>query len=144
MAEVHEAGAIVVRRERDDLLVLLVTAKREPKHWLFPKGHIEPGESIEQAAVREAHEEAGVRGTVIERVGSLSYRFKGDMYVVQYVLLGTSERGYPCEGRRLAWCRYEEALQRLTFEDARTLLASTWPRVQAAPYFSPFGISDKK
>jgi 8-oxo-dGTP pyrophosphatase MutT (NUDIX family) len=130
MAVVHQAGAIVVRREGDDRLVLLVTARREASHWLFPKGHIEPGESVEEAAAREAHEEAGVRGTVIARIGSLSYRFGPDTYVVQYVLLGTDERGYPREGRRLAWCRYEEALQRLTFEDTRALLTSAWPLVQ--------------
>jgi 8-oxo-dGTP pyrophosphatase MutT (NUDIX family) len=131
MALVQQAGAIVVRREGADLRVLLVTARREASHWIFPKGHIEPGESVEAAAAREAREEAGISGTVIERVGSLSYFLGPDTYVVQYVLLGTNERGRPREGRRLAWCRYEEALQRLTFENARTLLTATWPRVSA-------------
>jgi 8-oxo-dGTP pyrophosphatase MutT (NUDIX family) len=143
MAEVQEAGAIAVRRAGAYLRVLLVTARRDPNHWIFPKGHIEPGESPEAAAAREAREEAGVNGTIVGRVGSLSYRFGPDTYVVEYFLLATNDRGRPCEGRRLAWCGYEAALQRLTFEDTRSVLRATWPLVQTSPYLSPHGISDR-
>jgi ADP-ribose pyrophosphatase YjhB (NUDIX family) len=41
--------------------VLLVERAKEPKGiWAFPGGHVEPGESLEAAAVRELHEETGL------------------------------------------------------------------------------------
>jgi 8-oxo-dGTP pyrophosphatase MutT (NUDIX family) len=44
MPLIHQAGSIVVRLDRKEPQVLLVTAKRNPKNWIFPKGHIEKGE----------------------------------------------------------------------------------------------------
>jgi 8-oxo-dGTP pyrophosphatase MutT (NUDIX family) len=42
-------------------------------HWTFPKGGVNENETSAAAAAREAHEEAGVRGS-IERVPFISYR----------------------------------------------------------------------
>src|SRR5215213_7244397 len=58
MKVVRQAGAIVVRFDDDEPRLLLVTARRNPKTWIFPKGHIEDGETPAEAAVREAREEA--------------------------------------------------------------------------------------
>jgi len=50
----------VVRLDADASRVLVVTASNNPGHWILPKGHIEPGETAEAAAVQvvglEAHE----------------------------------------------------------------------------------------
>ena len=39
------AGGIVVRLDDGVARFLLVTARRQPGQWVFPKGHIEPGET---------------------------------------------------------------------------------------------------
>ena len=129
MAVVEEAGAIVVRSEGSDTQVLLVTGSTNDDHWIFPKGHIERGESLETAALREALEEAGVDGAVLGPAGSLTFTRGNHTYRVHYFVVTTHGRGRPSEGRSLAWCSYEEALNQLTFEDNRALLREIWPRI---------------
>ena len=134
MATVNQAGAIVFRRDAGELRVLIVTAKQNPHHWIFPKGHIEPGETAEAAAVREAYEEAGVSGTIVASAGSSSFAAGRDTVVVEYFILATADAGGEREGRRLAWCACDEALAHLTFDDARQLLARAWPVMAQSSY----------
>lgn len=58
IAEHVSCGGVVVRKDGDDVLVALIT---EPgfMEYVLPKGHLEPGENLEQAARREIAEEAG-------------------------------------------------------------------------------------
>ena len=41
--------------------------------WALPKGNVDPGESPEQTAVREAFEETGVQGTLVVKLGDVRY-----------------------------------------------------------------------
>lgn len=122
MAVIEEAGAVPVRRADQDWDVLLVTAKADPTVWIFPKGHIEPGEAPADAAVREAHEEAGIRGRLISPAGSIAFTKAGDTIRVAYFLVYTTDPGTPEPGRRLAWLPFDEALQRVSFDETRALL----------------------
>ena len=56
MRTVDSAGAAVFRMTNGTAEVLVI---RHGHKWSFPKGHIEPGESAEAAAVREVYEETG-------------------------------------------------------------------------------------
>jgi 8-oxo-dGTP pyrophosphatase MutT (NUDIX family) len=129
---VEQAGAIVVRAAKDEPRILLVTGRRNPRNWIFPKGHIEEGETRKDAALREAREEAGVDGIVAAPAGTMSFEFGANRYRVHYYVVTTSDDGKEREGRRLRWCRYKQALNRLTFDEARDLLRKAWPRIQAA------------
>lgn len=63
----ESAGGLVVRGEE----VLLIRDRFG--RWTFPKGHLEPGETAQQASVREVLEETGVRATVASRLGRVAY-----------------------------------------------------------------------
>jgi diadenosine hexaphosphate hydrolase (ATP-forming) len=58
---VEGAGGVVINEAGDVLLI-----RHRNGSWVFPKGHIESGESKVDAAVREVEEEAGVQAAVID------------------------------------------------------------------------------
>jgi len=46
--------------------------------WSLPKGHVEPGETAEQAAIREVEEETGISGEILARLGTIDFWFIAD------------------------------------------------------------------
>jgi 8-oxo-dGTP pyrophosphatase MutT (NUDIX family) len=128
---IYQSGAIVVRLDEEEPRILLVSAKRNPHNWIFPKGHIEPGETTEVAALRETREEAGVIGKLIGPAGVLEYGFLGAKARVEYfLLLFSREAGPPENGRARIWCRMDEALDRLSYKNSRKLLRQTWKIIE--------------
>jgi 8-oxo-dGTP pyrophosphatase MutT (NUDIX family) len=61
------AGMILWRMEKNSPLVLVLEASDRPGEWGFPKGHVESGEDLVQAALRECAEETGL--TLVEILG---------------------------------------------------------------------------
>jgi 8-oxo-dGTP pyrophosphatase MutT (NUDIX family) len=70
------AGGLVYRRRAGEVSVVLV-ARRHPKTgtlvWTIPKGHLEDGESSEEAARREVREETGVDAEIESKLGDVTY-----------------------------------------------------------------------
>jgi 8-oxo-dGTP pyrophosphatase MutT (NUDIX family) len=121
------AGGIVYRRTDRGPEYLIVRARRDPTAWVLPKGHIEPGETPEAAAVREVEEEAGCVATIVAPLGRLVF---GSVRTRIYLMRFEREVGSD-EGRELFWGSAEEAGKRLSFEDTRALLARAHARVTA-------------
>jgi 8-oxo-dGTP diphosphatase len=140
----EQAGAIVVRVGKSAPRVLLVTARRNPRNWIFPKGHVEDGETRKDAAAREAREEAGVDGRVAGPAGTMAFDFGSNTYRVHYFVILTEDPGEEREGRRLRWCRYKQALRKLTYTETRDLLEEAWPRIEAAVANRPRSARKKK
>jgi 8-oxo-dGTP diphosphatase len=81
---VQAAGGVVSRLLDDGEEVLLVHRPRYDD-WTFPKGKLEPGETHEQAAVREVEEETGFRCELGRELPSTSYHdSKGRPKTVHY------------------------------------------------------------
>jgi len=74
---IQQAGAVVVRLDGPEPRFLLVKARRDPTVWIFPKGHVEDGETAEETALRETQEEAGVIGRVLAPIGALEFESGG-------------------------------------------------------------------
>ena len=124
MNRVEQAGGIAFRRDGERLLVLLVKAKKDPSLWIFPKGHIEPGETASEAAVRETREEGGVDGDVVGPIGApLEFQSGREPVRVQYFLIRATSEAPSGEGREKGWFGIDEAMRHLRFENARGLLA---------------------
>lgn len=122
----------MVRLDTREPQVLLVTAKRNPRNWIFPKGHIEKGERPEEAALRETREEAGVSARLIGPAGILEFGFLGAKARVEYFLvLYTREAGPPEDGRQRIWCGLDDALDRLSYKNTRKLLRKAWKQLSS-------------
>jgi 8-oxo-dGTP pyrophosphatase MutT (NUDIX family) len=122
---VEQAGAVVFRRDgaESPLRILIVRARKNPDDWIFPKGHIENGESPAEAAVREAEEEAGVTGRVVAALFPAVTFSQGDRTVrVHYFLVEFTGEVKARERREQAWLPPPEALVRLTYASAQSLL----------------------
>ena len=108
----------------------LLLCHRHGGHWAFPKGRLEAGETLEQAARREAREETGIHELKVVHGfrGSSRYRFTRDGTPinkrVDYLLAeATSEVVRLSEEHTgSAWLGVPEALERLSYEEARAVL----------------------
>ena len=68
------AGGIIYRTRDGEPQLCLI--RDDYGYWTFPKGKVEPGESDEQAAVREVEEEVGIADVrVVAEAGASKYRF---------------------------------------------------------------------
>ena len=120
MALTH-AGGVVFRRSDEKIEYLLVRARRTPGAWVFPKGHIETGENVEDAALREVAEEAGVLGRILCEVGRLTFGTES----TQYFLMEFQGLADTPPERECLWLEKDAAVLTLTFQDARDLLITT-------------------
>lgn len=111
-------AALIARRVRGgDLL------------WALPKGHLEAGESIEAAAVREIAEETGISGRVVRPLGTVSYHFVHEqLYIhktVHHFLVratGGALSTDDIEVDDVAWVPLDEVPIRLAYQNERDLV----------------------
>jgi 8-oxo-dGTP diphosphatase len=119
-AEVKASGGVVERAGR----VALVHRPRYDD-WSFPKGKLDPGETWEECALREVHEEIGLRCRLGEELPPTSYRDnKGRAKVVRYWRMEPLDGEFvPSEEvDEVRWLAPAEAEQLLSYAHDRELL----------------------
>ena len=121
-------GGVVFTRDNEKIRYVII--QHLGGHWGFPKGHMEPGEAEYDTALREIREEIGVYARLID-----GFRIEeqyplpnkpGVTKQVVYFLAEYSEQKivYQKEELRAAdLLSYEEAVDRLTFEETKRILA---------------------
>ena len=130
LTPVEQAGGIVVRQDGGHLSVLLVRAKKDPTLWIFPKGHIDAGETAGAAALRETREEAGIDGELVGPVGEPLDFLSGDELVrVHYFVIRPVGEVASSEGRETRWFAFGDARRALVFDGARRLLDTTRKKI---------------
>ena len=119
--EVRAAGGLVVR----DGAVAVVHRPRYDD-WSLPKGKLDPGETWEQAAVREVEEETGVRARVVAELEPARYRdHKGRPKTVRWYRMEVVDTGRfepDAEVDALRWLAPAEASELVSYEHDRALL----------------------
>jgi len=105
------------------------TDRRGRLLWSLPKGHIEAGETAEQAAEREVAEETGINGRVLAPLGSIDYWFVTEgrrvhKTVHHYLLrsVGGELSDEDVEVTEVAWVPLAELDSRLAYADERRLV----------------------
>jgi diadenosine hexaphosphate hydrolase (ATP-forming) len=121
-SDITHAGGIVVRMIDNAPRYLVITAKKNTEHCLFPKGHIESGEGHGEAAIREVLEETGVEASLKEPIGTSQFQKNDQKITVEYYLMEYVANRKEPEEREQQWFSYEETLGILTFEDSKELL----------------------
>jgi 8-oxo-dGTP pyrophosphatase MutT (NUDIX family) len=117
------AGGLVVDRLGAATLGALIGRidRRGRLEWVLPKGHVEPGESPEQTAVREVREETGLEARVVSLLGPIQYWFVADdHYLLEATggALGTED----VEVSEVAWVPLDELVARMRYASERRLL----------------------
>lgn len=83
-APVPQAGGVVFHGDR------LVLRRASDRTFVFPKGHVEADESLEETAVREVREETGLHARVVAPLGTHLFPFKQKMRHVTWFLMETT------------------------------------------------------
>ena len=129
------AGGVVVR---DGACVVVVPTRRAAgggRVLTLPKGHLAPGESAADAALREVREEAGVDGEVVEKLGDVRYWYQRGgrriakvvaFFLLDYVAGELADHDHEVE--RAEWMALDEAARALTYKGEREMAAAALSR----------------
>jgi 8-oxo-dGTP pyrophosphatase MutT (NUDIX family) len=132
-ATATSAGGIVVR-DIGGALEFVVGCRRRERAvtWTLPKGTPEPGESIEETALREVAEETGLAVRIVRPIGDVRYTFVRDgtrfRKRVHYYLMeatGGDLADHDHEFESVQWLPFRGGPSTLTFETERNLVVRT-------------------
>ncbi|MEZ6017711.1 MAG: NUDIX domain-containing protein [Planctomycetota bacterium] len=120
------AGGVVWRRLSGGVQFLLVRptghASGAADEWLLPKGHIERGESTEDAALREVLEEAGAVVELGELAGALEYEVAGKPVRCAFYSMELRGQRESQEGRGVRWASLADVRTLVPFADTVALV----------------------
>ncbi len=127
MQFLFSAGLIVYRYEESTALYLLL--KYPHGHWDFPKGKIEKGEDLQEAAMRELKEETGLSAEIIPGFNEeFEYFFKQEEKLIKkkvtFFIAKADQETVKLSFEHIdyAWLPYDRAVEQLTFDNARQVL----------------------
>jgi 8-oxo-dGTP pyrophosphatase MutT (NUDIX family) len=120
----------VVYRQVDDIYQLVAVQRARHRDWSLPKGHIEEGESREEAALREIEEETGIRARIVQPIDEIIYFYRrkdGSLVrksVYHYLMQAeTEELGGPnWEVSESRWVTFDEAQNLLSYENDKGIV----------------------
>jgi len=126
------AGGLVVRHTPSGETEVVLVHRPRYDDWTIPKGKLDEGESLPDAAVREVEEETGITARLGPRLDDVTYTDRhGNKKVVSYWLMHpvtVAARAADDEVDEVRWVPTSEAVHLLTYERDRKLLESAQAR----------------
>jgi 8-oxo-dGTP diphosphatase len=123
---VEAAGGVIVRPGADGPEVCVVHRPHR-RDWSLPKGKLDPGETFEDAALREVVEETGLVCRLADELASTEYHDqKGRPKIVRYWRMTVVEDpGFEPndEVDELRWLTPADAVDLLSYDHDKTLLS---------------------
>ena len=121
--KVLAAGGILWRKDQGELKVLLIHRTRYDD-WSWPKGKLDKGEHIAEAAVREIREETGLKVNLGTKLYEIEYELeKNKTKLVHYWAVEVTEKSLKKQTFKpddevgaLAWMSVKEAKKKLTYK----------------------------
>lgn len=126
----EESAGIIIFHDKKYLLLNYPKTTRAPKeYWGLVKGHVEKGETAEEAAKREVKEETGIVAGIIdgfmEKI-TYHFRFNGELIeksVIFFVGLSETDKVVLShEHKGFGWFEFEEAVKKLSYDNDKDVL----------------------
>jgi 8-oxo-dGTP diphosphatase len=121
---IEAAGGVLWRTAAADGRVYAIVHRPKYDDWTLPKGKLDPGETHEQAAVREVEEETGWAADLGDDLGDIDYEHDGRPKGVRYWAMRARSGGFTptAEVDELRWLPLDAARELLTYERDREVL----------------------
>ncbi|PLS31019.1 MutT/NUDIX family protein [Bifidobacterium margollesii] len=126
----YSAGGLIFD-DQDRVAIIARHSRSGHLEWCLPKGHIEKGETPEQTAVREVHEETGILGEIITSIATIDYWFTGTTQRVHKLvhhyalrMIGgelTVEGDPDHEAEDAIWVRFDDLNDVLSYPNERRI-----------------------
>ena len=134
MEKAVSCGGVVIYRGK--ILLLYKNYRNRYEGWVLPKGTVEQGESHEETALREVHEETGVKARIIDYVGRSEYSFNIphntiDKEVYWYLMVSDNYYSKPQKEEYFlhsGYYRYIEAYHLLKFPNEKNILEKAYDK----------------
>jgi 8-oxo-dGTP pyrophosphatase MutT (NUDIX family) len=132
---VRAAGGVVWKRDPDGTVEIVLVHRPRYDDWSLPKGKVDPGETDEEAALREVEEESTVVGRMGPELAGTTYIDRsGRTKTVRYWAMTTDTVAAASnEVDEVVWLPLAEARERLSYERDLPVLDSLLAAIGEPP-----------
>ena len=137
------AGGIVFRMTPDNRDIEILLIQDSKNRWTIPKGHIEPGETAKQTAVREIGEESGLKEvSVLAWLGKIHFKYRRlDKLVLMttqvYLVQSMNKKEHPTKEKwmnGIRWFSFSEALDAIEYADIEKLMLIAKKKIRSGEF----------
>ena len=137
------AGGIVFRMTPDQKDIEILLIQDSKNRWTIPKGHIEPGETAKQTAVREIGEESGLKHVdVLTWLGKIHFKYRRMEKLVLmttqvYLVQSLDKNEHPTKEKwmnGIRWFSFSEALDAIEYADIEKLMLIAKKRIRSGEF----------
>ena len=137
------AGGIVFRMTPDQKDIEILLIQDSKNRWTIPKGHIEPGETAKQTAVREIGEESGLKHVdVLTWLGKIHFKYRRMEKLVLmttqvYLVQSLDKNEHPTKEKwmnGIRWFSFSDALEAIEYADIEKLMLIAKNKIRSGEF----------